>query len=811
MPSASQALAADDDRRWPASRWPAGPHTRRCPRASACCPAARAPSPRASRWPSARRDPSTRSTTTSHDDDAGHALLRALRDAAQRGVRVRLLVDDLYSRPSPTCCARWPRSRSARCGCSTRLPVRGGPPLARLALSLARLRAHQPPHAQQAARRRRRGARSTADATSATSTSCATARPTSSTWTCCPPARWCASWPPPSTCTGTATGSGRRRRCWARPATPNAPLSTAEPPRRGPTCCQEPPRDVLGQTPVATQLAAGRLTLHFGAARVAPDAPEKASAASVPGQPGAAMRAQLDIIEAARSDVALSSPYFLPGGLGLQLLLDARQRGIQALVLTNSLGSTDEPLVYFAYAPHRADMLRQGDRTLRTGADAGARVRRLRPLRQLDRPSARQAGRRRPPLAAGRLGQLRCALGHDQHRDGRGHRLPRARPGGDARARRRRLPQHVPAASWRRWPEPGMAVERRGRPRAGVQRASRTTTCGCVCVCSSSRCSSARTSCRTRPCVAQGLGSPAWSGACRRRCLPRRRWLAPLADARAERYALLVGVSRYAVFAGEERWQLAGPANDVQLMRCLARAPRVRGAGRARAGRWRARCGSADARGHPRRAGRAGRARGAGRPGGPVLRGPWFADARRPADGAWARRKRRTARDLPARGHRALEPGDAARRPRDRRPRARRAAGRADRTRCLRLRRVRHLPLGHVAARGARLGHALAACRARSARHPRRPARAAVPGLSPCRGWRAPRRRPARCGRGRLRRVLCRADHRAHARDAAAARRATARVHGLFTYTLAEALASAPAASYRQLAQFVFARYAART
>lgn len=39
--------------------------------------------------------------------------------------------------------------------------------------------------------------------------------------------------------------------------------------------------------------------------------------------------------------------------------------------------------------------------------------------------------------------------------------------------------------------------------------------------------------------------------------------------ARAERHALLVGVSRYAVFAGDARRQLAGPANDVQLMRTL--------------------------------------------------------------------------------------------------------------------------------------------------------------------------------------------------------------------------------------------------
>lgn len=39
--------------------------------------------------------------------------------------------------------------------------------------------------------------------------------------------------------------------------------------------------------------------------------------------------------------------------------------------------------------------------------------------------------------------------------------------------------------------------------------------------------------------------------------------------AQAEQHALLVGVSRYAVFAGDERRQLAGPANDVQLMRTL--------------------------------------------------------------------------------------------------------------------------------------------------------------------------------------------------------------------------------------------------
>ncbi|MGL6108801.1 MAG: caspase family protein, partial [Rubrivivax sp.] len=45
--------------------------------------------------------------------------------------------------------------------------------------------------------------------------------------------------------------------------------------------------------------------------------------------------------------------------------------------------------------------------------------------------------------------------------------------------------------------------------------------------------------------------------------------LPPAGVAHAERHALLVGVSRYALFAGDERMQLSGPRNDVQLLRTL--------------------------------------------------------------------------------------------------------------------------------------------------------------------------------------------------------------------------------------------------
>ena len=54
------------------------------------------------------------------------------------------------------------------------------------------------------------------------------------------------------------------------------------------------------------------------------------------------------------------SPYFVPGTVGMPLLRSARANGIRVLLFTNSLGSTDEPLVHNAYAAYRVEMLRIG-------------------------------------------------------------------------------------------------------------------------------------------------------------------------------------------------------------------------------------------------------------------------------------------------------------------------------------------------------------------------------------------------------------------------------------------------------------------
>ncbi len=113
---------------------------------------------------------------------------------------------------------------------------------------------------------------------------------------------------------------------------------------------------------VAAQIRRGRLELHFANARVFADAPSKASRLDASLQPGEAMAQSLALMSAARSDVTIASPYFVPGPGGLALMQEAAARGIHIAVMTNSLGATDEPLAYRGYRRYRLAMLKMGVR-----------------------------------------------------------------------------------------------------------------------------------------------------------------------------------------------------------------------------------------------------------------------------------------------------------------------------------------------------------------------------------------------------------------------------------------------------------------
>ena len=130
-----------------------------------------------------------------------------------------------------------------------------------------------------------------------------------------------------------------------------------------PATREKPQPDPLGRPAPAEQLRAGRLELSWGFAESYADSPRKGvSADGTNASYGASPMRQrvLDDIRDASKELLLTSPYFIPGPAGLLLLHAAAARGVSVNVLTNSLASTDQPIVHSAYRRYREDLLKSG-------------------------------------------------------------------------------------------------------------------------------------------------------------------------------------------------------------------------------------------------------------------------------------------------------------------------------------------------------------------------------------------------------------------------------------------------------------------
>jgi cardiolipin synthase C len=133
-------------------------------------------------------------------------------------------------------------------------------------------------------------------------------------------------------------------------------------PQETPALAPLPAKDILGYGPLGEELQSGQLNLLWGEAYAFADHPDKPFEGSVGGDL-LETSVTYNIIEPlmkARSEVVISSPYFVPGLKGLALLRQLRERGVKISVMTNSLGATDEPLVHLGYSRYREEMLRMG-------------------------------------------------------------------------------------------------------------------------------------------------------------------------------------------------------------------------------------------------------------------------------------------------------------------------------------------------------------------------------------------------------------------------------------------------------------------
>lgn len=109
-------------------------------------------------------------------------------------------------------------------------------------------------------------------------------------------------------------------------------------------------------------LVRGRVPLVAGHARVLADLPSKAQKhiETLADMLDTVNKGVLDVLESAKTELIMMSPYFVPQQRHLDNMRKAVEQGRRVVVITNSIGSTDEPLVYAAYAKRRKAMLQSG-------------------------------------------------------------------------------------------------------------------------------------------------------------------------------------------------------------------------------------------------------------------------------------------------------------------------------------------------------------------------------------------------------------------------------------------------------------------
>jgi phosphatidylserine/phosphatidylglycerophosphate/cardiolipin synthase-like enzyme len=79
--------------------------------------------------------------------------------------------------------------------------------------------------------------------------------------------------------------------------------------------------------------------------------------------------------------VFVISPYFVPGRDGVAVMRELFSRGVHIRVLTNSLASTDTPLVHNGYARYRVALLKMGVELSEVRPKLGTKRKRFHPFR----------------------------------------------------------------------------------------------------------------------------------------------------------------------------------------------------------------------------------------------------------------------------------------------------------------------------------------------------------------------------------------------------------------------------------------------
>jgi putative cardiolipin synthase len=105
---------------------------------------------------------------------------------------------------------------------------------------------------------------------------------------------------------------------------------------------------------------AGELSMLWAPAHAVADLPEKITARDEEVAATLLVTRMGALLPEAQNELTIVSPYFVPREKGIAWLSDAAKRGVRVRILTNSLAATDVAAVHAGYAPARRPLLESG-------------------------------------------------------------------------------------------------------------------------------------------------------------------------------------------------------------------------------------------------------------------------------------------------------------------------------------------------------------------------------------------------------------------------------------------------------------------
>jgi putative cardiolipin synthase len=115
----------------------------------------------------------------------------------------------------------------------------------------------------------------------------------------------------------------------------------------------------LATNDVAIKILRHEPALVWGPTRLLSDLPEKV--VTDPMDPSTHLLPDLRrIVDATQREMFIVSPYFVPGRKGVEFFRSLRARGVRVVVLSNSLAANDVTPVHAGYRRYRKDLLRAG-------------------------------------------------------------------------------------------------------------------------------------------------------------------------------------------------------------------------------------------------------------------------------------------------------------------------------------------------------------------------------------------------------------------------------------------------------------------